>query len=347
MCQRRDHCRFPQITFTSTIYRRSPFEPKPSYSVSRSSEACCIKLSGATVNVVAVVILSRGNCGLSGRITSFLVSMALADLVVVLTSVVLNRIIGVYFPAGFLSITPLCKLKTFLVYSAKDISVWLTVAFTFDRFVAICCRKIRNNFCIEKAEAVISIVFVLSCLRNIPWCFALEPLFFVDSTPWYCVFKLNYYSSAPWRAFSFLNHILTPFVPLILILFFNVLTVRHIAVASRIRKALLGKKIGEAENDSEVENRRKSVILLLSISGSSILLWMTFVVHYLYLRIANVYNYTGNDDPVYILQEAGYMLLLLSCCINTFIYTVTQARFRKELKNLLKYPLNIIIQSIK
>ncbi|XP_067831296.1 probable G-protein coupled receptor 139 [Heptranchias perlo] len=303
---------------------------------------------GIPVNLVAIVILSRGKCGLSKCITYYLVAMAVADLLVVLTSVVLSRIIGVYFPASFLSITPLCRLKTALIYATKDSSVWLTVAFTFDRYVAICCQKLKNKYCTERTAAVvIETVFALSCLRNIPWYFAFISLYTIDNVPWYCTFKSSFYTSSAWRAFSYLNHILTPFVPLILISLFNLLTVKHILVANRIRKALLGKKNGEKENDSEMENRRKSIILLLTISGSFILLWMTFAVHYLYHRMTNTYNYSGSDDPVYILQEAGYMLLLLSCCTNTCIYAVTQTKFREELKNLAKYPLMLIAKLFK
>uniref|UniRef100_UPI00398E96C9 probable G-protein coupled receptor 139 n=1 Tax=Pristiophorus japonicus TaxID=55135 RepID=UPI00398E96C9 len=274
--------------------------------------------------------------------------MATADLLVVLTSVVWSRIIGVYFPASFLSITPLCRLKTALIYAAKDSSVWLTVAFTFDRYVAICCQKLKTIYCTKQtASGMVGAVFALSCLRNIPWYFAFKPLYFIDNVPWYCTFESSFYSSPAWRAFSFLNHILTPFVPLILIALFNVLTVKHIFVANQIRKALHGHKNGDIENDPELKTRRKSIILLLTISGSFILLWMTFAVHYLYHRITNTYNYTGSDDPIYILQEAGYMLLLLSCCTNTCIYAVTQTKFREELKNLVKYPVVLIVKLFK
>ncbi|XP_067874798.1 G-protein coupled receptor 39-like [Heterodontus francisci] len=289
--------------------------------------------------------MSRRNCGLSICITHYLVAMAVADLLVVITSVVLSRIIGVYFPASVLSITPLCRLKMVLIYAAKDSSVWLTVAFTFDRYVAICWRKLKTKYCTKDAAAlIIGTVFALSCLRNIPWYFALKPLYFINNVPWYCTFESTFYTSSPWRAFSFLNHILTPFVPLISIALFNALTVKHILVTNRIRKALRGKRNGEKENDLEMEIRRRSIILLLTISCSFILLWMTFAVHYLYYRITNTYNYTGSDDPIYILQEAGYMLLLLSCCNNTCIYAVTQTKFREELKKIVKYPMVSIIK---
>ncbi|XP_067883545.1 probable G-protein coupled receptor 139 [Heterodontus francisci] len=287
---------------------------------------------------MAIVILSRGNCGLSKCITCYLVAMAVADLLVVLTSVLMNRIIILYFPASFLSITPVCTLKSLLVHTAKDSSVWLTVTFTFDRYVAICCQKLKSRYCsIQTARGIVVAVYALSCLRNIPWYFTIEPLYIINNVPWYCNVKSDYYTTAPWLAFSHLSKILTPLLPLVLILLLNALTVRSIIVANRVRRRLRGKKYGEDENNPEMENRRKSIILLVTISGSFVLLWMTFTVHYLYFRIANAY--TVSKDTFYSFQEAGYMLLLLSCCTNTCIYAVTQKKFREEFKHALKYPL--------
>ncbi|XP_067874797.1 probable G-protein coupled receptor 139 [Heterodontus francisci] len=293
---------------------------------------------------MAIMILSRGKCGLSKCITCYLVAMAVADLLVVLTSVLLNRIIAAYFPVSFLSITPVCALKTSLVYAAKDSSVWLTVAFTFDRYVAICWgKKLKHKYCTKQtARGVVGTVLALSCLRNIPWYFSLEPLYISNNIPWYCNFKSIFYTTPPWITFSYLSHILTPLVPLILIVLLNALTVRSIVLANRTRRALRGKQYGEEENDLEIQKRRKSIILLLTLSGNFVTLWMTFTVHYLYFRITNSYSYTGYNDPLYILQEAGYMLLLLSCCTNTFIYAVIQKNFREDFRHSLNYPFRFV-----
>ncbi|XP_067874789.1 probable G-protein coupled receptor 139 [Heterodontus francisci] len=303
---------------------------------------------GIPGNIMAIIILSRGKCGLSICITCYLVAMAVADLLVLLTSVLLNRIIAVYYPASFLTITPACALKTLLIYAASDSSVWLTVAFTFDRYVAICCQKLKNKYCSKQTAAVVvGTLFVLSCLRNIPWYFSLEPLYISNNVPYYCKVKSCFYAALPWIAFSYLNQIMTPLVPLCFILLLNALTIRSIVVANRDRRVLRCKKYGEDENDPEMENRRKSIILLLTISASFVLLWMTFTVCYFYVRLANSYRYTGYNDPLYKLQESGYMLLLLSCCTNTCIYAVTQEKFRKEIKHSVKYPFTLLFKAIK
>ncbi|XP_067831555.1 probable G-protein coupled receptor 139 [Heptranchias perlo] len=300
---------------------------------------------GIPVNIIAIVILSRGKCGLSKCITQYLVGMAAADLLVVVTGVILNRIIDIYFPGNFLLLTPICRTKTALVYATRDFSVWLTVAFTFDRFIAICCPNLTNKYCTkETAVAVVGTVLALSCMKNIPCYFIYEPLYIINKLPWYCRIRSSFYTSRLWLAFSYFDCIATPFLPFFVILLLNAVTVRYIVVASRVRRALRGNTSSESKPDAEMENRRKSIILLFSISGNFILLWLTYTIHYLYCRITNTYSYTGYNDPIYILQETGYMLLLLSCCTNTFIYAVTQTKFREELKKMVKYPMNQIVK---
>ncbi|XP_067837596.1 probable G-protein coupled receptor 139 [Heptranchias perlo] len=303
---------------------------------------------GVPGNLVTIVILSRGRCGLSRCITRYLVGMAVTDLLVIITAVILNRISVIYFPVLFLSITPVCSLKIALIYAARDSSVWLTVAFTVDRFVAICCQKLKTKYCTEKTAAVvIGTVCVLSCLKNIPWYFVYEPLYIIDGVPWYCNIKLSFYSELVWTAFDWIDRILNPCAPFLLMLLLNALTVRNILVANRARRRLRAHSNAENQSDPEMESRRKSIVLLFAISGSFILLWMTYFVNFLYVRITNDYKISGFNDPKFILQESGNMLQLLSCCTNTCIYAVTQSKFREQCMKMMKSPANLMIKIVK
>ncbi|XP_067916284.1 probable G-protein coupled receptor 139, partial [Heterodontus francisci] len=300
------------------------------------------------VNLVAIVILSRGNCGLSKCITVYLVGMAVADLLVVITDPILMCIVLIYFPDSFLRITPVCSPIIVLLFAATFISVWLTVAFTFDRFVAICCEKLQTKYCRQKrAAVVVGTVSVLGCLESIPWYFTLEQDYVVDNVPKGCVYKISFYTSPTWGAFELFHYILTPCLPVFLILLLNVLTVRRILFSSKVRRGFRGNGNGENHKDPEMENRRKSIILLFSISGSFILLWIARVVFIIYRRITDIqYNYSYTD-PIYMTEHTSKILQVLSSCTNTCIYAVTQTKFREELKNAVKYPFNLIVKLVK
>ncbi|XP_067909547.1 probable G-protein coupled receptor 139 [Heterodontus francisci] len=273
--------------------------------------------------------------------------MAVADLLVVITDPILKWIPVIYFPGSFLLITPICRSIRFLIFATTMVSVWLTVAFSFDRFVTICGEKLKTQYCSERTAAVvIGAVSVLCSLESVPWYFIYEPKYIIDNVPWRCIIKQSYYTFPAWTAFELFHRILTPCVPFFLILLLNVLTVRRILAASRARKGLRGLSSGENQNDPEMENRKKSIILLFSISGSFVLLWTTQVLFYIYQRITKLYP-SSADDPLYITEFTSVMLQLLSSCTNTCIYAVTQTNFRQELKKLLKYPRNLIVKLVK
>ncbi|XP_067835234.1 probable G-protein coupled receptor 139 [Heptranchias perlo] len=289
------------------------------------------------VNLVAIVILSRGKCGLSKCITRYLVAMAAADLMVVIIDVILHRINCMYLPVSFLLLTPVCTLNLVVYIVAVDCSVWFTVAFTFDRFIVICCQKLEPQYCTEKtATVVIATMCVVSCVRSVPFYYLMEPLFTIDNVPWHCVPTAEYFTSPLWKAYEWIDSVITPVLPILFILLFNALTVRHIISANRVRRGL--RSNSENQNDPEVKNRRKSMILLFTISANFVLLWITYLVHSVNWPVINFY-YTDKylSNPIYITQQVGFMLQLLSSCTNTCIYGLTQRKFREELKTGVKY----------
>ncbi|XP_067878643.1 probable G-protein coupled receptor 139 [Heterodontus francisci] len=302
---------------------------------------------GVLVNLMAIVILFLGKCGRSKCSSCYMVRMAAADLLVVISEPILYRTGQIYFPVSFLFITPMYSFLYFLMITTTMISVWLTVAFTFDRFLVICCEKLKAKYFTEKTAAVVfRSVSVLGCLVFVPWYFRFEPEYKSDNVPWYCITKPVFFTATVWDGNVIICIILVSCVPFFLILFLNVLTTRSILAASRGRRGLRGCSNGEKQKDPEMEIRRKSIILLFSISASFMLLWVTRVVFYIYQRIIKMFSYPVTD-PLYVTEVTANMLQLLSTCTNTCIYVLTQKKFRDELKNAVSYPLNQIVKIVK
>ncbi|XP_041032675.1 probable G-protein coupled receptor 139 [Carcharodon carcharias] len=299
----------------------------------------------AKINVilVTIVILSRGKCGLLKYVTWYLVAMVMGDLLVVMLDLILRHIPIVYDDQFlFLRSIPVCNIHAVLLFSATDCSVWFTVTFAYDRYVAICFQKLKSKYCTEKTAAVVlGTVTVLSCLKNITWYFILTAWYSLDNVPWFCYATEEAVQSTAWVSIEFLHHILTPCVPFVLILLLNVLIVRYILVRSRVRRRLRAHGSGESPRDSEMESRRRSIILQFVISANFVLLWATLMVYSIWRRM----SFLGQEIiyPDWFVVELGFMLQLLSCCTNTCIYAVTQTKFREQLKNMLKYPFTSIV----
>ncbi|XP_067881415.1 probable G-protein coupled receptor 139 [Heterodontus francisci] len=300
-----------------------------------------------TVNLLTIGVLSRGKCGLSKCVTCYLVAMSAADLLVIILDLILRHIPIVYWEHfRFLWSIPVCNIHAVLLYAATDCSVWFTVTFTFDRFLAICCQNLKSKYCTEKMAAVVlGIVTVLSCLKNIFWYFMFTSRYWRMNVPWFCFVTLAIVESRVWTTIEFLHNILTPGLPFVVILLLNTLTIRHILVSSRGRRRLQALRSGETRRDPEMESRRKSIILLSVISANFILLWAVLMVYSIWRRMRDL-GYQSIYLPLFLL-ELGFMLQLLSCCTNTVIYAVTQTQFREQLKNVLKYPFTPIVKFIQ
>ncbi|XP_048472407.1 probable G-protein coupled receptor 139 [Rhincodon typus] len=287
-----------------------------------------------TANVVTIVILARGKCGLSRCIKLYLLNMAAADLLVLTFDVILYQLNELYFPESFLNYTVAHSLTFFLHFASIECSVWLTVAFTFDRFAAICFQTIRRKYCRQNTAIIfVTMIWGLSILQNLPIYFTFEPCFVIDNISWHCILKSSFYSVPLWVAFLWLDTVLLSFTPFLFILILNFLTIRHILFSNKIRMAMQS-----SNSDPEMEHRRKSIMLLLLISFSFILLWMVTFIHYICVQITEVqYLHTDNNDPFTIMERTGYMLQDLSSCINTFIYAISQMKFRERLKCIFRH----------
>uniref|UniRef100_UPI00398F7A93 probable G-protein coupled receptor 139 n=1 Tax=Pristiophorus japonicus TaxID=55135 RepID=UPI00398F7A93 len=299
-------------------------------------------------NLMAMVILSRGNCGLSKCISVYMVAMATADLLVVIINVMAYHIFSYHFPFSFLYHTPVCKFILYMAAVNLNLSVWFTVSFTFDRFIVICCQKFKAKYCTGRTSVrVITTFMVLIFFKNIPLLFAFETEQIINNVQWGCRTNVAFASSAPGAAFVWFHSAWGVWIPCTLIALFNSLTIRRIIVASRARKGLRGHS-SENQNDPQMENRRKSIILLFTISGGFTLLWLTTAVSLVTTRLANINYYRGDrTDPGYIATEIGTMLKFLSCLQNPCIYAATQRKFREELKKVVKSPWTLILRLVR
>ncbi|XP_038644618.1 probable G-protein coupled receptor 139 [Scyliorhinus canicula] len=293
-----------------------------------------IAVVGVPVNLMTILVLLRGKCGLSSCSTRYLLAMASGDLMFIIIEIGLWQLRFHYYPQSFLILTPVCSVVHALREAAVDLSVWFTVMFTFDRFVAICSHKLKATYCTNKtAVTVLATTTILFCLKNVPVYFQFKHVKIIDNVPWGCSLKYGYFTDTRWRSFAVLSMALTPMIPIALILILNALIFRRILMVSRARNSFKGQKKGDKESDPEIESRKTTVILLFSISMSFIILWSPYVLHLL-----KVLKTLLDGSEYHTFRSVAFLLRNLSCCTNTFIYVVTQPKFREELKRMLKYP---------
>ncbi|XP_072405833.1 probable G-protein coupled receptor 139 [Chiloscyllium punctatum] len=298
---------------------------------------------------MTVLILSQGKYGLSKGITRYMIAMATGDLMVLVFNVIVSQIFKYNFPGSLLNYTTVCRISVFLQGLSLQLSIWFTITFTFDRFVAICCNKLKVRYCTERlANVVISIVSALNITVNIPLPFRYEPTHVLNNVQWGCRTVTGYLTSPAWAAHRWLTNISNMFLPIPLLLLLNSLTAHHILVASRARQALKSSRggAGEMGRDPELKSRRTSIILLFTISGCFMVLSAPITVIHICVGVTQLVAFQGSNS-LYVAIRVAFLLMCTSSCTNTCIYALTQRKFRKEMKNLLKYPSTLLCKPRK
>uniref|UniRef100_UPI00398EE883 mu-type opioid receptor-like n=1 Tax=Pristiophorus japonicus TaxID=55135 RepID=UPI00398EE883 len=276
-----------------------------------------------------------------------MVTMAIADLMVCVFNVTIYSIFSYHFPDSFLKYTNVCRFIAFIQVSSVQLSVWSTVSFTFDRFVTICCQKLKLKYCTERtATVVLTIVGVLSFLINIPVYFRYEPSYIVGDIEWGCQTVMGYRSSPAWIAYNWIANLSVPIVPFALLLLLNSLTAKYILVASRARRALKSRSNGECSSDPGMKNRRTSIILLFAISGCFIVLWTPVVIIEICFKLTETIA-QKSQKSLYLAIRITLLLMYASSCTNTCIYALIQRKFREEMINILKHPFSFMIKLFK
>ncbi|XP_078075215.1 putative G-protein coupled receptor 139 [Mustelus asterias] len=296
---------------------------------------------------MAIVVLSRGRCGLSKGITCYMITMAIADLLVCIFNVTLVGIFRSHFPYSFLMYTSVCRVTAFMQVFSVQLSVWSTTLFTLDRFVAICCPKLKLKYCTRKtATVILAAGSVLSFVINCPVYFRYEPNSVVANVQWGCRTVNGYVSSPAWIAYKWVARLSVPLLPFPLLLLLNSLTVQHILVASRSRRALKAHGPGEGSSDPVLKSRRTTIVLLFTISGSFMVLWMPIVILDLLFDFTEIPT-LEDASSLHLTMRITLLMMYSSTCTNTCIYILTQRRFREEILNMLKYPLILLFKFLK
>ncbi|XP_051901346.1 probable G-protein coupled receptor 139 [Pristis pectinata] len=292
---------------------------------------------GVPANLLTIIILSRENCGLSKCIGAYMMIMAVSDLSVIIINVVLYEILIKRLPHTSLHHTNFLMAIVYLMAVSLELSQWYTVAFTVDRYVAMCCQKFKTKYCRVKTVRILAaVILILISLENIPHLFVFQPLRIIGNISWGIKFKLEAFNSPAFVAFTRLKSFRDLFCVFGSIFLFNGLTVRHILVSSKSRRIFRSQR-SENRRDTEMESRRKSILLLFSISSSFMLLWLPATVTH-FIAGHTMYSDRDYSSPAYIAAQTGALLTQLSSCTNTYIYAVTQTKFREELKDIAHTP---------
>lgn len=284
----------------------------------------------SSANTITFLIIWRRNCMLSRSSTFYLMAISVADNLVLIFIVVLELSVKYHQQEPFWSYKPWCNLRDIFTYGAYNASTWLVVVFTVERFIAIHTWKMKTKICTPRCAAwAITSVLLFSHLFAIPYYWSNASVYQNNQTR--CIYKpgapSHFIHSLVW--FQTLQAYIFPFL---IILTLNWLTLRLISLSNRVHiTADLASKVNKVMPLLR-SRKRKSVVLLVTVSMSFVLLSVTRAITQIILRTTYMYTLDRNDYNlrINIAADAGTMLSLSNAAANMYLYVCTQTKFRQE-----------------
>jgi hypothetical protein len=275
--------------------------------------------------------------------------LAIADEMVLLNGC-LNVWIIIYFGESLLFTQLGCKILGTIYYSASHFSVWIVVAMTIERFIAVAIPLQANHLCTVKRAKLVC--FSLACIMLL---INIHFLFTHSLINGECVH--HKYFDLIMKIWPWIDAVIYSYIPLTLLIIFNILIVHNLIKSKKNIKRLQNEQHEPIKNYSirhfiySIFNNRSNQLELLSnqplhqrqqqqqVSSSankrltlmllvvSITFFITSVPIVTLQTIERNYQQFSN---LVVLKGIFLALQYLNHSINFFLYAVTGKTFRKE-----------------
>lgn len=203
-------------------------------------------------------------------------------------------------------------------------TLYLVVAFTTERFIAITYPMKRRSLCTPKrARYVIIAIIVVVILLHIPEFLEVHPAMkdngFADSV-WY---KIGY----NWLIFVMLFAVL----PLVVLCVFNIMLIRKVIISKR-RRVIMTYQSGQSDKGFGVLTLTIIMVVLIA-----------FICHIPSAIMLCIYTYKEHNSHLSLGQKqkwetafaAGNFLYLCNSSVNFILYSAFSAKFRHTCKRLI------------
>ncbi len=267
-----------------------------------------------------------------------LISLAVADMIFCITA----------FPSTFLPKDMVFKQRGFLsfyaTYCAAVINVfimtstWLTVTMSTERYLAICHPlKSRKILTMTRTKVAIIMVYILSALFNLPvfWRYKIDSAMCKDNATYYGVMPQILYNDENFdHAYRAAWAVVGNFIPLLLLLFFNIALMREIHKSYAMRKRMSNGNSSihhkHHSNDTEASNRITITLISIVVMFFTLVAPSEILKHVAYLFGTNLsrnYTYLTIEIVTNVMQTINFSA-------NFILYCIINPSFRKTMKEM-------------
>ena len=235
----------------------------------------------------------------------------------------------------------MCKLISVVGYTVSDYSVWLIIAVTVERYIAVVWPFKANSMC-NRRRAFMVIIGILCILLLINahffWTTAINKYPVYNETILRCDGAPGYERLVT-DIWSWVDAFIYSFVPFVVILLLNALIIHRVLLAGQARSVMSGNQSGGGKRHA-LDGGKKLTIMLLTISFSFLL--TTLPMNITLIVTAFLYPQAKNDlhlaSKLKLLRTVTELLMYTNHSMNFFLYCATGKKFRQQLCLLLCHP---------
>lgn len=302
---------------------------------------------GTIGNVLSFVIMGKNMLKISTY--SYLAVLAIMDLMVLYVGL-LRMWVGTFSVDVQNYSNLMCKTVTFLGYVSSVTSVWLIIAVTIERFIAVKFPLRAPRMCnVTRARIVIVTVIVAILLLNshIFWTVELKHNGHNGTVDSKC--EASEHPQVLVReVLAWVDAAVYSFVPFIIITILNILIVRQVLYARERRTKLQNMELttnflrsNKGSNKRPNESSKKLTCMLLAVSFTFLLTTLPMNV---LLIVSAFMESDGSADPqtrekryaqVTLARTIVELLMYINHSVNFFLYCATGRKFRRQVKDML------------
>ncbi|XP_076470487.1 putative G-protein coupled receptor 139 [Babylonia areolata] len=317
---------------------------------------------GTVGNLLSFVVL---RCRAMVKVSSYqyLASLAVADSLVLYIGLLrlwLGEVTGTDFHD---STNWVCKLTISFGYMASDLSVWLIIAVTVERYIVV-CFPLRASAMINTARAkkVIGFLVLLMFTINLHFFWTVEivqrP---VDGKNVGNCEAAPHYHKLVDEVWPWVDACIYSFVPFIFIIVLNILIIREVIKARTTRQRLVNtpehhyhQQIPSRRFTGQAVHSRNGVVNCRRTSGTGegtkltimlLTVSFTFLLTTLPMNIALIFTAFWNQQKTHDLQQAARfnltktvteLMMYVNHSINFCLYCATGHKFRQQIMLLMR-----------
>ncbi|XP_059148700.1 FMRFamide receptor-like [Physella acuta] len=282
--------------------------------------ALVLVILGAVGNTLAMIVLTRRTMRTSTNV--FLTALAIWD-TVVLAVVLPLMSLPVLSEQFNKHVTPYIVVSVYPIgLAAQTATVWLTVSFTVERYIAVCHPLRAASMCtIPRARMVVLVISIVSILYNVPRWFEYTSLELTDQYNQIClaIIKTQLGSEPIYHKlyFGWLYFLVMCFIPLCSLAILNAFLIVAVRRSKKQRR------------DMNVRQSRENNVTIMLVS---------VVIVFIICQVpALIYNMAYAIDTAKVESSAGWIVLssfrnflvMLNSAVNFILYCALGQKFRR------------------